>query len=116
MAEMRKRAANAPKAPATHKEPVDLDRIDTDVLSIHGVARLLFCSLQAVRNIPADELPRYIGPGRSRLYLREDVMRYLKGVRRRTPAADDLMREIVGRGVDSISDSGRKHCKKEYVQ
>lgn len=109
---LRERAANAPKAPVTHKEPVDLDRTDTDVISIHGVAKILFCSVQSARNIPTDELTRYLGPGRPRLYFREDVMRYARERKADCFEADELMRQIESGQLELSMDSGSRHCRR----
>ena len=85
-----------------------LSRVDTDVLTVEGVADFLHCSVQAVRNVPEDVLPRYRGPGRRLLYLKEEVVNYVRHVRRNNPAADELVREIENDLLDSSSDSGRR--------
>lgn len=74
LAERRECVRNVPKVATKHKEPADLDRIDTPVLSIEGVARLLFCSVDHVRSIPDFELPRSTGLGKRFQYLRSDVI------------------------------------------
>jgi hypothetical protein len=51
---------------------------DPDRLVIEQVAWLLCCSIDQARRIPRDELPAYRGPGKRLLYLREDVLRYIK--------------------------------------
>lgn len=52
--------------------------LDRDVLSLNEVAIILRCTRDTVRRIPRDELYVYRGPGRARLYLREDLKRYLR--------------------------------------
>ncbi len=51
---------------------------DPNRLVIEQVAWLLCCSIDQARRIPRDELPAYRGPGKRLLYLREDVLRYMK--------------------------------------
>ena len=51
---------------------------DPDRLVVEQVAWLLCCSVDQARRIPRDELPAYQGPGKRLLYLREDVLRYMK--------------------------------------
>lgn len=85
-----------------------LRRTDVEILTIEGVAELLHCSVQTARNIPTNELPRYDGPGRRLLYLREEVVRYVRSVQRINPAADELMRDIESEQLESPPDSGRR--------
>ncbi|MBC8338870.1 MAG: helix-turn-helix domain-containing protein [Alphaproteobacteria bacterium] len=83
-----------------------LQRIETDILTVQGVANLLHCSEQAVRNTPENELPRYLGRGKRVLFFKEDVIRYLRGTRRTNPAADEIVRDIENGPIESSSDSG----------
>lgn len=78
LAIQRERAHKKSRSPNQHKEPADLERIDTDVLAIEGVARLLFCSVDHARNIPAWELPRAKGLGKRFQYLRSDVIKLIR--------------------------------------
>ena len=54
---------------------------DKDVLYVQNVAQMLGCSVDQARRIPRNELPAYRGPGRWLLYLREDVIRYVRARR-----------------------------------
>jgi len=90
---------------ATTRQPASA--VDHDVLTVREVARILRCSIQSARSIPETELARYRGPGRHLLYLRADVIAYVRSRRRRNVAADELMREIETQVLDSASDSGR---------
>lgn len=85
---------------------------DKDVLVIEQVADMLHCSVQSARNIPEDELPRHHGPGKRLLYMREDVLRYVRGQKRANPAADDLMRDVEAGLLDFPVDSGPRHCER----
>lgn len=71
--------------------------IDQDILTVDQVAKLLRCSVDTVRRIPREELPAYQGPGKWVLYLRADLIQYL---RQRQVGADALplalVREILG--------------------
>lgn len=60
---------------------------DPDVLVVEDVARVLRCTVDTARRIPRDQLPAYSGPGRHRLYLRDDLMTYVRALRQPTPNA-----------------------------
>jgi len=64
--------------------------IDTDVLSIEDVSRILRCSSDTVRRISLEELPVY-RVGKCNLYLREEVIRYLRSKRVEPTSVDDLV-------------------------
>jgi hypothetical protein len=81
---------------------------DPDVLVVEDVARIVRCTVDSARRIPRDQLPAHPGPGRRQLYLREDVLAYVRSLGQPTPNADILMRRITGEGVDSASGSGRE--------
>lgn len=87
--------------------------IKPDILMIEGVARLLGCSVQSVRNISATDLPRYDGPGRSLLFFKEDVLRYVRANPKTNPAVDELVRDIENDLLDSPSDSGDTASQEE---
>lgn len=91
----------------THKEPDDLDRIDGDVLSIHGVARLLFVSVDTVRRIPFSDLAYTTGPGRRNLYLRKDVERYIRTKINEQYDGDKVLSDRKHQ-IDSLADSVRE--------
>lgn len=95
------------RAPKTKKR-----FFDNEILTVEGVAALLWCSKQAVRLIPETELPRYRSPGRYLLYLRGDVIAYLRGRKKQNPAADKLLREVEPGVLESASDSGRGRSPK----
>jgi hypothetical protein len=107
MAALRERNANAPKAPITQREPDDLDRIDGPVLSIQGVARLLFLSVNTVRHIPFAELPYSTGPGRRNLYLIGDIIRYMRSRINEQFHGDKVLSDRK-RQIDSLADSVRE--------
>ncbi len=50
----------------------------SDILVIEDVAELLHCSVDTLRRIPKHQLPAYSGPGRKNLYLRDDIIKFLK--------------------------------------
>ena len=76
-------------------KPVFQNLIDPDVLTIEDVALLFRCSVDTARRIPKDELPVYRGPGRSRLYLREDLITYLKSRRIDAPISAEFLDEVL---------------------
>lgn len=53
-----------------------------DILTVEGVAKLLHCTMDAVRRIPDDQLPAHQGPGQHILYLREEVVAYIRSLPR----------------------------------
>ncbi len=53
-------------------------RGDEDILTVEGVAKLLQCTIDAVRRIPDSHLPAHQGPGKHLLYLRDEVIRYVR--------------------------------------
>ncbi len=50
-----------------------------------------------LRRVPRDQLPVYRGPGRSNLYLREDLRRYVRSRRILPAVSDELLREVLDR-------------------
>ena len=52
---------------------------DAEILSIEEAAGILKCSVDRIRRIPRSELPARTGPGRGLLYLRADLIVYVKG-------------------------------------
>ena len=81
--------------------------LDPDILVIEEVARLLHCSVDTLRRVPKEELPAYRGPGRKHLYLREDIIRFVRCRRITGPDIDNLLREIESAVVHSELDSVR---------
>jgi hypothetical protein len=51
---------------------------DRDVFYVENVARMLGCSTDQARRIPRNQLPAYSGPGKRLMYLREDVLEYIR--------------------------------------
>ncbi len=78
-----------------------------DVLTIEDVSTLLHCSIDTLRRIPKEELPVYRGPGRKHLYLREDIIRFVRCRRITGPDIDNLLREIETAVLHSEPDSVR---------
>ncbi len=80
---------------------------DADILVTEDVARMLHCAVDTVRRIPRDELPVYRGPGRYNLYLREDLIRYVRTRRVIGPNIDRILAEIEASGITSVPGSVR---------
>ena len=70
------------------------ETLDHDVLTVAGVAGVLRCAEDTVRRIPRDELPVY-RPGKRNLYLRDDLLRYIRSRRVGQSAADLARRDVV---------------------
>lgn len=49
-----------------------------DVLTVEGVAKLLQCTIDAVRRIPDSHLPAHQVAGKHLLYLRDEVIGYVR--------------------------------------
>jgi hypothetical protein len=64
---------------------------DPDILVVEDVARVLRCTLDTARRIPRDQLRSISGPGRRRLYLREDVLAHVRSLGRSAPNAELLL-------------------------
>lgn len=83
-----------------------LERVDQPVLTIQGVAELLHVTVGTVRKIPSSELPSTKKPGRRKLYLKEDVERYLRAkINEEHDAAKNSRKRK--RLIDSEADSVR---------
>lgn len=93
----------------------ELTRLD-DVMTVEGVARFLHCSVQSVRNVPVTDLPKRRGPGRRILYLREDVIAYLRRSQKPARDADKLLSDIESELLESPPDSGRGRSQKKGTQ
>lgn len=51
---------------------------DADILTVEGVAKLLHCSVDKVRRIPKSALPARRSVGKHVLYLRSEVLEYVR--------------------------------------
>lgn len=65
-----------------------------DVLGIEEVAGVMRCSVDTVRRIPLDDLPVY-RVGRSNLYLREEVIRFLRTRHVRRTDIEAVLAEVL---------------------
>jgi Helix-turn-helix domain len=81
---------------------------DPDILVVEDVADILRCTVDTARRIPRDHLPAYPGAGRHRLYLREDVLAYVRLSASISPNADILMQRIAGEVLGSRPGDGRE--------
>lgn len=52
------------------------------ILTAEGVAKVLHCTIDAVRRIPNDQLPAHQGPGQHLLYLHDEVIAYVASLPR----------------------------------
>ena len=64
---------------------------DPDILVVEDVARILRCTVDTARRIPRDQLRSISGPGRRQLYLREDVIHYVRSRARPSANAELLL-------------------------
>lgn len=69
-------------------------RCAEDVLTIEGVSALLRCSVDTVRRISPDDLPVY-RVGKCNLYLREEVIRFVRSRRVGRPCVDGLLDDVI---------------------
>lgn len=89
---------------------------DPDILVVEDVARVLRCTVDTARRIPRDLLPAYPGPGRHRLYLREELVSYLRSSVRSSPKADLLVQRIRDEVVGSRLGNGRERSAQRRTQ
>lgn len=73
---------------------MDHKTADKDILVIEDVAEILHCSVVTLHRIPKHELPAYSGPGRKNLYLRDDIIRFLKTRRVDSVNIDRMLADI----------------------
>ncbi len=94
------------------KRPAPL--LDREILTIEDVASLLRCSPDTVRRIPRDRLPAY-RPGKRNLYLRDDIMRYVRSCRVHAVDVDSLITEIehnvLRSSVDDVRERSRRRAQ-----
>ena len=85
-----------------------------DILTVEGVATLLQCSPDTVRRVPRDRLPVY-RVGKRNLYLREDVIRFVRSCRVTSVELDGLLPEIergvLGLGSDGVRERSRRRTR-----
>lgn len=88
---------------------------DEDILVVEEVAYKLRCTVDFARRIPRSLLPAY-RVGRRLLYLRDDVITYLRVSRRLCGDADRRLDEIVAEVLGSSPDSGRERSSHRRTQ
>jgi hypothetical protein len=85
---------------------------DPDILVIDDVARILRCTVDTARRIPRDQLRSIAGPGRRHLYLREDVIGYVRSRARQSPNAELLLAgaaaEVLGWPADRVRERSQR--------
>lgn len=89
---------------------------DEDILTIEGVAKLLHCTIDAVRRIPEAHLPAHKGPGKHHLYLRCEVISYVLGCSRegrfitahKSALTDERVPPRIGSQAPSFTDLKRQ--------
>jgi hypothetical protein len=87
-------------------------RVDVPVLTVEGVAKMLHCTVQAVRRIPDDVLPRHRLAGRRNQYLPDEVICAVRSNRIPRVNADELIQQIDSEEIESRSDSGRRRRRR----
>ena len=87
--------------------------LDPNILTVNDLARLLRCSPDTVYRIPDCQLPVY-RVGKPNLYLRDDVIPYLRlhcRVRPR-PGIDQIITELNADMLDSRLDGVRERSRR----
>ncbi len=114
----------APDAEIRSDAKLDSDRkgsvtsalLDVDVLSAQEVALLLRMSVDSVRRIDYSALPHTgrNGAGRNALYLREDVLEYLRNLisAEKEAHSSNMNSEVIENQIDQISDGVRRRPSK----
>ena len=85
---------------------------DPDILVVEDVARILRCTVDTARRIPRDQLRSISGPGRPQLYLREDVIAYVRSRARQPPNADLLLAQARAAVVELPADRVRERSQR----
>ena len=79
---------------------------DSDILSLPELSQILRCSEDTLRRVPVSQLPVY-RIGKANLYLRDDVIRFVRSRRvvrgNADELIDDVVRDIEGRIPGMIS-------------
>ena len=81
--------------------------IDKDLLGIEQAARLMRCSVDTLRRVPSEELPVY-RVGRENLYLREEIIRFVRSRRVSSVCVDELLDDVMSgleRRIPRVVDS-----------
>lgn len=105
-------------APAGELSAQQLQRaaIDRHILVVEDIARILRCTVDRARRIPRDELPNYVGPGRARLYIYDDVISYVRQQRRVGLISDERINDVRSEVLDSAPDSGRERSARRRTR
>jgi hypothetical protein len=85
---------------------------DPDILVVEDVARILRCTVDTARRIPRDQLRSISGPGRRQLYLREDVIAYVRSRGRYSPNAELLLAGARAEVLGSPADRARERSQR----
>ncbi|WP_156907430.1 helix-turn-helix domain-containing protein [Thalassobaculum salexigens] len=97
-----------PAAVAVSGPNPELSVLFTGILNIEQAASMLHCSVDTLRRIDCDELPRYEGPGRKNLFMAEDLVRYIR--RRRIKRPGNHI--DVDRTIDRLLEGTRQHTRR----
>jgi excisionase family DNA binding protein len=68
--------------------------LDKELLGIEQAAALMRCSVDTVRRIASEELPIY-RVGRENLYLREEILRYVRSRAVTSASVDELLDDVL---------------------
>jgi hypothetical protein len=85
---------------------------DPDILVLEDVARILRCTADTARRIPRDQLRSISGPGRRQLYLREDVIAYVRSRAQHLPNADLLLAQARATVLELPADRVRERSQR----
>ena len=87
-----------------------------EILTVEGVATLLQCSPDTVRRVPRDRLPVY-RVGKRNLYLREDVIRFVRSCRVTSVKLDvdslisEIEQDVLGSAPDGVRERSRRRTR-----
>lgn len=85
-----------------------------EILNVEIVATLLQCSTDTIRRLPRDRLPVY-RVGKRNLYLRDDVIRYVRTCRVTPVEIDALVseveRDVLGLEPDGVRERSQRRTK-----
>ncbi len=87
-----------------------------EVLTVEGVAALLWCSPDTIRRMPRDRLPVY-RVGKRNLYLRDDVIRFVRSCRVTSVGLDvdslisEIEQDLLGSAPDGVRERSRRRTR-----
>lgn len=101
-----------PAAVAASGPNPELSVLYAGILNIEQAASLLHCSVDTLRRIDSEELPRYDGPGRKNLFMADDLVRFLRRRRIKSSSGHAVATRTIDRLLQETRQSTRHAATK----